>query len=223
MKPISPLIPLITLSLAACGSSPAAAATNVYQTAAVVAQTAIAETHAAMPTDTATLTATETTAPTDTPTITLTATEAFTATPSKAPTIDTANSLAYFVLNIDADSKDGCSYTPVPLYIGTQRTGDPAVDITAALGALFSVHSTSVYGYANPLGSSNLQVGTITVEGEDRVNVNITGNLERGPKSCVWGQLLDQIQATARHAARGFYVTFQYNGFPIKDFLYTGA
>ena len=223
MKNFISLIPLFTLFLSACDLSPGASATQVFETAAIVAQTAIAETHAAMPTDTATLPPTETMAPTDTPTITPTATEAFTATPSKVPTVDTANSLAYFVLQMDDDSKDGCSYTPVPLYIGTQRSGDPSADITAALGALFSTHATTVYGYANPLGSSSLQVGTITVEGKDRVNVNITGNLDRGPKSCVWGQLLDQIQYTARHAARGFYVSFQYNGYPIKDFLYTGA
>ena len=212
---------LITL-LTACSFKPGLSNEEMYQTAAVVALTSIAETSAAMPTNTAV--PTDTPLPTDTPTITPTATEIYTETPTGVPTVDTKNSLAYFLINIDSSDTKGCTYTTTPIYIGVYRTNDPIQDITNALNALFSVRGTVVYGLANPLGDSNLQVGSVNQESSDRVNVNIVGNLVRPPKGCGWSQMLDQIQGTARHAATGaWYVSFQYENKPLKDYLFTGA
>jgi hypothetical protein len=211
---------IVILLLAAC--TPGLSKEEMYQTAAVIALTSIAETSAAMPTNTPV--PTDTPMPTETPTITPTATEIFTETPTGVPAVDTANSLAYFLIDIDSEDSSGCTYSTRAIYIGTNRTGDPIQDITNALNAMFSVHGSSVYGLANPLGDSSLQVGGVNKESENRVNVNIVGNLVRPPKGCAWGQMLDQIQVTARHAATGaWYVSFQFENKPLKDFLYTGA
>lgn len=192
-----------------------------YATAVVIAQTAIAETAAAIPTDTPLPTATATA--TETPTITPTATDIYTATPTIAPTVDISNSLAYFFLDIDEEDKSGCTYEARAFYIGINRTDDPVADITIALNQLFSFHSTSVYGLSNPLGESSLDAGTVTMTSNNSVNVNIRGNLVRPPKGCTWTQMLTQIQTTARYAAKGYTVSFQYEGKPLKDFLSPGA
>ncbi len=219
MRKICLLSLILLLFLAGCNSF-GLSQEDQYVTAVVLARTAMAETAAAIPTDTPLPTHTATV--TSTATITPTATEAFTATPTVAPTTDTQNSLAYFFIRVDDPEAKGCSYTPVALYIGTLRSGDPLTDITVALNALFAIR-TSGSALINQLADSDLEVGSVKMTSDNSVAVNITGNLVRPPKGCGWTYMLDQIQYTARHAAKGYYVGFTYNGLPLKDFLFTGA
>lgn len=220
MRKFTILSILSVVTLASCSLS-GISEEEKLATAIVLAQTAMAETSAAIPTDTPLPTATAT--PTKTPTLTPTATEIYTATPTDVPTVDIENSLAYFLIAIDEEDGSGCTYTARAIYIGANRSNNPISDITNALNALFSLSTTSVYGLSNPLGQSTLQVGSVTSTSADSVNVNITGNLVRPPKGCSWSQMLSQIQTTARFAAKEYTVTFQYKNGPLKDYLSPGA
>lgn len=225
----SAFIILLTLALAlsACGGGQAAISPEeAQQTAALLASTIIAETVAAMPTQTNTPLPTETPTPvpTDTPipSPTWTFTPTIEPSPTTEPTVDVSNLLINYYLRTNDGGTVGCGDTPIPVYIGIYRTDDPVVDVTNALTTLFSNHQNPYFGLANPLAASSLRVDSVTLEANNSVTVETTGNLERGSERCVWDQMWVQLMYSARQAARGYTINMRYNGGPIKDWLSGG-
>jgi hypothetical protein len=214
---------LVLIILTACTGTPQGLSQeSIQETAAVMAQTIIAETAAALPTDTA-IPATATITPTETllPTATETLIPTLPPPPTVTPTVDLTQLLRFYVLREDGDGPVGCGDTPIALYSGYYKSDDVLTDIRLAMTALLANKSLYIGSFLNPISKSSLQVGDVRWV-DSNIYVELVGNLVRGDERCVWNQLLTQLQYTARGAAQGNTINVRINGGPVKDYLSDG-
>ena len=202
--------------LAACGPSPEAAAA----TSQALAATIIAETVAAMPTDTATATTTHT------PTATETLTPSYTPTPSDTPSATAyagpleGAMLMYFIPLDDEGEPAGCGDKLVAVNTGILPTGDAATDAAAALARLFGVRQQYLIGLYNPLYGSNINIDSAGYEAAyDEVVINTSGNISRGDDKCNWDRIRAMVRATLRNASPEQSVEVRFNGHAFNDIV----
>jgi hypothetical protein len=204
------LIVLISLSLNACGSTPAVpTATSVdvgaIRTAAV--ETAIAElTHNA---PTVMLLPTLTLAPsiTPSPTETLTPTIAPTNTPLQ---LSLEDNIAIYMINVIDQAN--CSYETLPIPINHGFTDDMETDVRLAVSYLIGTKWESSGYLTNPLSTSNLYFVNTEVNGTD-LNINLSGVISRYDDPCQNEEASSQLRATIWTAIRRYDQ-------PVINFIY---
>ena len=216
---------LLVLIFSACTPNQGLNPEQMRETASILAETSIAETMAAMPTETHTQippTATATLPPTETPTPAPSLTPTIEPSPTITPTVDVSQLLRIFVLE-EGTGELACGDRAIPIYINVLRTDDPVTDVSNGLATLFSIRSDPYFSFANPLGESNIHVAEVKFSNKNTLWVNIGGDLIRPEIGCGWEQLWIQLIYTARTAAPGYVIDMRYKTKPMRDFLFPGA
>ncbi len=196
----------------ACTGAPAPTEEMAPATENPDVQAATSTFTAAPPTETATpLPPSPTTTATETPTATPTATR---------PVGLDPNALINYYFVLDTGGPVGCGDLMIAVTIGIQRTGDPGMDVQAALEALFENKSVTVLGLNNPIAPSNIRVESVIVTNSAKhVEVETTGTLVKTKDSCEWTRIRVQVNSTALNAAAGYSVNIMLNGHPFNDYV----
>ncbi|TAK13555.1 MAG: hypothetical protein EPO32_04920 [Anaerolineae bacterium] len=213
---------LLVFALGACAAPPAPTA-SAEQVQAVISQLLTEQAASWTPTFTAAPpTATLTLTPTFTlqPTQTETPTPEFTATATPWAGIDPNAILIYYFIVGGGDRKD-CGDRAVAFSTGYLKTGDPVKDVETALTLLFNNPQPYVGGLENPIGPSNININSITLNtSNNHVEVEASGTVIKNKDDyCQWDRMRAQVRATANKAAEPFVVNITFNGKPFNDFV----